>query len=214
MNEQMRRERLENILDAFVATGDTPDSATLEAWIHRYPEYSQELTDFAVSWSLMLSLPPSPSVESVDDESLILRGMSVVQNLLHKQRSIIPSEEVAPMESLLKEGRTHGLSPHQLAQNCEIGNSVLRKLDRRLLIFVSIPLELIEMLGTAIQRRVDDVIHYLQQDPTFAVNTQHRAEQAPQLTPQEDFFDAVRNDPTLNDEQRARWLRLETSNNE
>ena len=82
MNKPNRIERLEDVLDAFVASDVNPNEA-LDEWIRCYPEYEQELTDFAVSWSLMRSLPPAPDAEEVDEDTLVLEGMSIVQNLLH-----------------------------------------------------------------------------------------------------------------------------------
>lgn len=82
---QQERPPLEDVLDAFVASGAGPNSASLHEWIRRYPKYERDLTEFAASWSLMKWLPPSPDAEEVDEKTLVLRGMSVVQNLLHKQ---------------------------------------------------------------------------------------------------------------------------------
>ncbi len=215
MNDQMERERLEDVLDAFVASEGNPSSASLAEWIRRYPQYERELTEFAASWSLMKWLPPSPDAEEVDEETLVLRGMSVVQNLLHRQDQgqAAPSAAVAPITSLIEEGRARGLAPRQLAQAAGIGEIVLRKLDRRLIAFGRLPREaseaLVAALAAALQRGSDSIVRYLQQGPRFAAAAHYRAEQAPQLAKPEDFFDAVRNDPTMTDEQRARWLALE-----
>ena len=84
MNEPMEKERLEDILDAYVASGIGPNSP-LGEWIRRYPDFERELIEFAASWSLMTWLPPAPNAEEVEEERLVLRGMSVVQNLLHRQ---------------------------------------------------------------------------------------------------------------------------------
>ena len=138
MNKPNRIERLEDVLDAFVASDVNPNEA-LDEWIRRYPEYEQELTDFAVSWSLMRSLPPAPDAEEVDENTLVLRGMSIVQNLLHSQPIESASESVVPFESLVAEGRVHGLEPRQLAQATKLGDSLLGKLNRRLIRYASIP---------------------------------------------------------------------------
>ncbi|MCC6630136.1 MAG: hypothetical protein IT340_22375 [Chloroflexi bacterium] len=211
MNDQQERQALEDVLDAFVASGAGPNDASLAEWIRRYPQYERELTEFAASWSLMTWLPPSPETEDVDEETLVLRGMSVVQNLLHKQQqapAIAPTVAVAPFESLVAAGRARGLAPRQLAQAAGLGVSLLRKLDRRLIRYGSIPREAIAALAAAIQREAEAVARYLQQSPTFAAAAQHRAEQAPELAEPEDFFAAVGADPTMTDEQRARWLAL------
>ena len=208
MNKPNRIERLEDVLDAFVASDVNPNEA-LDEWIRRYPEYEQELTDFAVSWSLMRSLPPTPDAEEVDEDTLVLRGMSIVQNLLHEQSRESASESVVPFESLIAEGRAHGLEPRQLAQATKLGDSLLRKLDRRLIRFASIPQDAINNLSNTIQSVPASVATYLQQSPIFVAAMEHRSEQAPVLIEQEDFFDAVRADPTISPEHAERWIELE-----
>ncbi len=208
MNNPQESRTLEDVLDAFVAFGAGPESASVADWIRRYPEYAPELTEFAASWNLMKSLPPAPDAEEVDQETLVLRGMSVVQNLLHgQQQTQAATAPVVPFESLIAEGRSLGLAPRQLARAAGIGDSLLRKLDRRLIRYASIPHEAIETLAAAIQREVETVGRYLQQRPTFGT-AQYRSEQAPELAEAEDFFAAVGSDPTMSDEQRARWLAL------
>ena len=210
MNKPNRVERLEDVLDAFVAFDVDPNEA-LDEWIRSYPEYEQELTEFAVSWSLMKSLPPAPNAEEVDEDTLVLRGMSIIQNLLHEQSRESASESVVPFESLIAEGRVHGLEPRQLAQATKLGDSLLRKLDRRLIRFASIPQDAINNLSNAIQSAPASVATYLQQSPTFVAAMEHRSEQAPVLNAPEDFFDAVRADPTIRSEHTAYWLKLEQS---
>ena len=210
MNNPNGLERLEDVLDAYVASIDGPDGS-LHDWIRRYPQYEQELTEFAVSWTLMEALPPSPDAEEVNESTLILRGMSVVQNLLHNKSLEAASVSVPPFESLLAGGRIHGLEPRQLAQVARLGDSVLRKLDRRLIRFASIPRDAIVGLAEAIQNDEASVSAYLQQSPALAAATEHRSEQAPALAEPEDFFDAVRADPTISPEDTAHWLEIQRS---
>ena len=43
MNDQTERERLEDVLDAYVASEAGPNSASLAEWVRRYPRYEREL---------------------------------------------------------------------------------------------------------------------------------------------------------------------------
>ena len=210
MNKPNGRDKLEDVFDAYVASGADPKDP-LDEWIRLYPEYEEELIEFAVSWSLMKSLPPAPDAEEVDEDTLVLRGMSVVQNLLHAKSLGSASGLVVPFASLVEEGRARGLKPRQLALKAGLGVALLRKLDRCLILFASIPQEVIECLAGIIQSEINRVAAYLQQNPTFATATEHRSEQAPVLIEQEDFFDAVRSDPTIKPEHAAHWLTFERS---
>ena len=210
MSKPIQQERLEDVLDAYVASGVGPNGP-LDEWLQSYPEYEREIIEFAASWSLMKWLPPAPNAEEVDQETLVLRGMSVVQNLLHGQSSESAADPVAPFESLIAEGRARGLEPSRFANAVGLGDSLLRKLDRRLITHASIPQELINGLAQAMQRETTIIVAYLQQGPTLTAATEHRSEQAPKLMELEDFFEAVRADPTISREQAEHWFALERS---
>lgn len=210
MNNPNGFDRLEDVLDAYVASDGGPD-ALLDDWIRRYPQYEQELIEFAISWSLMESLPPGLGTEEINVDTLVLRGMSVVQNLLHGQSLETASARVPPFENLVSEGRAHGLEPRQLAQMARLGISLLRKLDRRLIRYASIPRDAIKGLAEAIQSDEASVSAYLRLSPALAPATEHRSEQAPALAEQEGFFDAVRADPTISPENAAHWLEIQRS---
>ena len=210
MNRPMDQEMLEDVLDAYVASGVGPNSP-LEEWTRRYPEFEREIVEFAASWSLMTWLPPAPNVEEVTEETLVLRGMSVVQNVLHRQSAESSPDSVAPFESLVVEGQERGFEPRRLAHAVGLGDSLLRKLDRRLIAFATIPQELIYGLAQVMGREASTITAYLQQEPTLAARTEHRSEQAPKLMAQEDFFDAVRSDPTIGRDHADHWYALERS---
>ncbi len=210
MNRPMDQEMLEDILDAYVASGVGPNSP-LEEWTRRYPEFEREIIEFAASWSLMTWLPPAPNAEEVTEETLVLRGMSVVQNVMHRQSDESSPDSAAPFESLILEGQERGFEPRRLAHAVGLGDSLLRKLDRRLIAFTTIPEELIYRLARVMEREASSITAYLQQEPTLAARTEHRSEQAPKLTAQENFFDAVRSDPTIGRDHADHWYALERS---
>ena len=123
----------------------------------------------------------------------------------------LPQIPVVPFESLIEEGQEKGFEPRRLAHAVGLGDSLLRKLDRRLIAYASIPQELIDRLSQVIQREATSIMAYLQQDPILAAGTEHRSEQAPKLMAQEDFFDAVRADPTIGRDHAEHWHALERS---
>ena len=140
-------------------------------------------------------------------------GVSVVQNLLHERQ--LESKAVSGVlpDSLLAEGDACGLKPREFARLAGLGDSILRKLDRRLISPASIPREVIEVLARLTRLEPDAVRQYLRKPPTFAHAAEYRAEQAPELEEAEDFFEAVRADPTIEEGHAARWLALEPPTN-
>jgi transcriptional regulator with XRE-family HTH domain len=217
-------DRLQDVLDAYMASTSKPDIAALAEWIRRFPEYEQELTAFTVSWSLTETLPPAQAVQDTTSEDLLHRGRAIVGSILSEgsastiAASMPPSARetttdhgsaVAPIAGLVAEARARGLSANEVAEAAGLSLVLLRLLDRRLIRFASIPREVIDALAQALGREAAVVGQYLQGTATLAQGTSYYAVRPPALAQQQDFFDAVRGDPDLSEDERARWLALE-----
>lgn len=201
---------LEDVLDALVAADETPGPVVLDSWVREYPQFERELVDFMASWTLMNSAASitANQEEQPDEvkanERLMLRGLSIVQNLLHEMSQ---RAETAPrLDSLIGAARAAGLSLHDLARAAHLGEAVVRKLDRRLIRFATIPRQAIGAVADAVRCQAQTVSLYLQQPATFAAAAHYRADRAPQLAEPEDFMVAVEKDPTMTPEDRRRWL--------
>lgn len=200
---------LEEVLNAYVAANSSRSRDILTEWIRRYPQYEYELIEFTVNWSLATWLPAAPDRQEVDEETLVLRGMSVVQDVIHNLKiDQSRADEQSAIGSLQTEGSALGLSLSQLADRVQLSISIVRKLDRRLIHYTSIPLEVTESLAIAIQCSVSRVARYLQHEPTFAPGAKYRSEQVPTLAEPESFFDAIRNDRMIKEEWRTYWMSL------
>jgi DNA-binding LacI/PurR family transcriptional regulator len=216
-NADDRRE-LDDVLTGYLAAGAI-DSDSLDLWIERYPEYEQELTNFALAWMLSESLPVAPDADRVPDTRLVERGMQAVQQLLVTKQHPEPAAVLAGssaadrISGLMAEARARGLRPRQFVQTTGLGDALLAKLDRRLIRFASIPNEVIERIASALQHDLDSVRQYLQQAPSFATTAAYRAEQAPQLAGPEDFVAAAASDSTMSETQRAYWHSLAPDSN-
>lgn len=170
-----------------------------------------------------------------NDERLILRGMSITQSVyfdvkarrsaegavrpaptppsVGELRSATEPDAAEPAASsisgLLQEARRRGSDADTLAVRLGLSVGILTKLDRRLIAAASIPMRILEGIADALDRRLSDVVAYARLPPRFGVGVQHRASQAPELPrTQEDFFDAVRNDPELDTVRRDSLLTL------
>ena len=210
MNRGSKLAELEDVLDALVAADETPGPAALDRWVSEYPQFERPLVDFMASWALMNSAHSTATDEQDRvakefdaDERLMLRGMSIVQNLLHEMSR---RAETAPrLESLLGAATAAGTSLRDFARATHLGEAVLRKLDRRLIRFPSIPKRAIDAVADAVRCQAQAVAVYLQQPATLAAGTYYRAERAPQLAEPEDFIVAIERDPTMTAEDRRRW---------
>jgi hypothetical protein len=210
MDKQNQTPTADDVLDAYVDAVGEPNHADLVDWIRRFPQYEQEITDFTVSWSRIARLPPSDAAQ-VDEETLVLRGMSIVRNLVHthqQQGAGAAQVEVSSISGLLSEGGRVGLKLRSLADAVDMSQALVREIDRRLILLASIPSEAIQSFARVLRCTPEVVTRYLDGPPRFATGVQHRADEAPALAEQRDFFAAVRDDTSLSDERRARWLAL------
>ena len=215
MSNQIEQVELDDVLDAFLATG-APSATALREFIQRYPQFQHELTQFAASWQLSEALPMSPDVQQVSDEMIVKRGFRAVNELLsgrefQVQPAGVPVGSVAqpPVRSLLDEARAQGLRPRQFAAAVGMGESLLAKLDRGLIRFTSIPREAMESIAEALHRDLASIQSYLEaRTPSVAPMAAFKAEQAPEVGQPEDFASAVETDATMSAEQRQRWLDL------
>lgn len=211
MNMAKRKELLEGVLDSFVASGSGPSHAALTEWIRRYPHFERDLTDFVVDWSLMRHLPPSSETEEVDEKTLVLRAMSIVENKLHAIGKRERLEE-SGASGLLAEGRRRGMSLAQIAKRCNLSEGIVRMLDLRLIDPASVHPRVTEQVYRALGASAEYVAALLQGPMRPAAGAYYRATKSPKLPgKQMNFFDAVRADREMDEEQRAYWLALEKS---
>lgn len=229
--------QLERILEEYAASEPGPSRATLPVWIREYPQFAQELTEFAARWQLMEwagddadNEPHGAKANVADEENerLILRGMSAAQSVFYARRAarakqvseaVAASVDRSPhaasegmsaaIDSLIAAAGHVGLTYPALRDRVGLSDALLQKLNRRLIDPLTIPVRVIADLAGAVQQRVESVAAYFALAPTFAIGAQHRANQTPTLPKaQEDFFDAVRNDATLRVSRKDELLAL------
>lgn len=201
---------LEDVFDALVAAQETPGPTVLDHWIREYPQFERELVDFMASWTLMNTAASSTAAQEGEAEEAVkdadpleLRGMSIVQNLLHEVMR--RDEKAARLDSLRAAAKAASMSLKDVARAAHIGDVVMRKLDRRLIRYASIPKQALGAVADALRCPVEAVALYLQRPPTFAAGAHYRADRPPQLAEPQDFIVAIQRDPTMTPEDRLRW---------
>jgi hypothetical protein len=205
MNQNSEQMALDDVLNAYAISDPGPGPASLTAWIRRYPYYERELTAFVADWALVTWLPTPASVQHIDEDALVGRGMSVVQRILHSPAHP-RQEKMLSLKGIVQEAARLKLTPQQLAERTKMSLSLVRKLDRRLIRYSTIPFQAIEALADVIQYGSSVVADYLQGTPILPQGASYRAEQAPTLAEPEDFFEAVRRDMMMSQELRDYWL--------
>ncbi len=208
MSIQEKKRPLEDVLNDYVATEQNPSHKGLKKWIQQYPEYKEELAEFAMNWGLMEHLPRVPMQAEVGHETLVLRAMSIVEDRLHaikehaKMAKEIDTDLLATCKNL-------GLDVFTMAAQCKVSVTIMMKLSKRFVDYSTIPQEVIECIATAIKGSSQAVMDYLRR-PISATGMQFSARSGLRLPKeQENFFDLVRSDQTLGKELQKYWLSLE-----
>jgi hypothetical protein len=212
-------DRLNDILDAYAASSPGPNFETLKEWVNRYPEFELELTEFTIDWRLLHALSPAAQA-TADEETLVLKGMSIVQGLLHARRMQTADGRTAgntaerskissPLSSLIGAADEQGITLDAFAHETGLSVGLIATLNNRLVRVGSIPREAVESVARVLGRSVDAVLAYLRLPPTLSMSAQYKAERTPTAAPQRDFFELVRMDRELTEEQKQRWLALD-----
>lgn len=208
--------------EATTGAGDDASEAArvtrnvLTEFMRRYPHAADALADFAATASIIENSPDRESqTESeslAEEESIVRRGMETAARLLAAHHTSIISEETALLTGLRKEGEAHGLTIQALASATRLTVPMLVKLDRRLIRFASIPRQAIERIGAELGRSFEAIAAYLQGDSQFASQASFRADAAPQMPDQQDFFDAIETDLTMSEKQKDEWRKIKSAN--
>jgi len=189
--------------------------AVLAEFMRRYPHAADALADFAATASIIENSPDTESKREgeslTEEETIVHRGMETAAHLLAARRASLTLEETAPLTGLRKEAEARGLTIQALASATRLTVPLLVKLDRRLIRFDSIPRQAIERIGAALGRSFDAVSMYLQGDSQFASQASFRADAAPQMPNQQDFFDAVETDLMMSDTQKDEWRKISSA---
>lgn len=209
--------------EAVELTGDDEIKAALAAravlteLMRRYPHAADALADFAATDSIIEnSLDTESQTESeskAEEEAIVRRGMETAVRLLAARRAprAPAEEETEILAGLRREAEARGLSIQALASATRLSVPLLVKLDRRLISFASIPRQAIERIGRELGRSFDAVAAYLQGGSQFASQASFRADAAPQMPDQQDFFDAVETDLMISETQKDEWREIRSA---
>ncbi len=211
MSNSFRPGTINQVLDAYLAASEIPSREILSEWIHRYPQFERELIDITVAWIQMRTFPIAEHSNRKDNDQSIQLGMNVVRKMLDEEQASIENQvpQLRSIRSIFAKAFRQGTSRDKLASQLHFTTAVLDKINYHLVRYKSIPLHLIEAIADILNMDILSVAAYLQRPATIPQGVQFKSLQAPQVGSQDDFFDVIRNDPDLTDEQRQYWLMFE-----
>ncbi len=183
------------------------DKALLREWTAQYPAVADELITvdyarFAAGLTLTDALEDGP-----EDPEVVALGA----NVLAARRA---ARAVPPLTSLLGDAAARGLDGPQLAQTLRLDRLLLARLEQRTLDAATLPLALVQQIGTALGRSTSEVAAYLRGGPRLPASAHYRSRRAPSVAaapaygapePAMSFQQAIAGSRNLGAEDKAYW---------
>jgi hypothetical protein len=211
MNSPIEPNTLDEVLDAYMLVSPIPNRDILIEYIHRYPQFERELIDYTMAWMETNHLPSSPEMD-LEDSTFIQLGITAAQQAFHQQEEIKRTN--SSFQSILEEAKLRGMSASQLAIVLNLSILLIRKIDLRAIAYDTIPFEIIQSFSENLERNEREIARYLTLPPMQPITARYKSSKAPKLDEQRNFFDEVREDHLLSEEQRQYWLSKESRDND
>jgi len=206
MNSTNNPNSLAEVLDAYTLALQIPNRAILIEYIHLYPQFEQELIDFTMAWMEAKNSPSTAEMEP-DDSNFIQLGMVAAQEAFHQPGEVKRTK--SSFQSILKEAKLKGLSIDQFASLLNLSTLLIQKIDLRVIVYHTIPFEIIQSFAENLGRNVREIAGYLILPPMQSTTVRYKSSKAPELGKQRSFFEEVREDHLLSEEQQKYWLSKE-----
>ena len=210
---------LEDVLYALSIERPVPNAKLLDSFVRRYPQYSEELTDFAVALVLdaLGDIPTAPEefskeVTAATGSPTVSRAMSRFHSKLHAVRTaskssddagISPERANAPNPFAL-------LSPEDfesVAARLDVTKMFMSRLRDRIIEFSTIPEQFIAETAEALKVPIDTVSAHLASPSGSALSGAefYKADDQPEIIQQQTFEQAV-DSSGLSEKQQKRLL--------
>lgn len=191
---------LNDVLESYAfATPDGNDLAVLEQWMTRYPQFSQDLMNFAAERDL-LQFDEIEQISPAEEARHLELSRQTLQNFL-----VSHSEKIESLTALAKK---KGLKKQEFAKRLGLTVSLVQYLEKRRLKFVSIPEKIIEKTAEILQLAEEKIAEYLKQPPVSATDANFKNQTRPSEIEQKSFAEAVREDQSLSAEEKQKLLSL------
>lgn len=193
---------LEEVLEEYAAA--TPagnDLKVLQVFSGKYPQFADDLADFAAARAVVKHAPEEELTEA-EEAKLQESGLNNLRFALNSLNS------ANTLTSLVETAKTKGLNRAKLAAAIGLSTSLVIYLEKRRLDFATIPKQIITKIAQVLETGEETISVYLKQSPSFAENTSYKTESRPENQPPKNFAEAVREDQQLSAEDKRKLLEL------
>ena len=195
---------LQEVLEEYaIAAGTENDHQILRQMSHKYPQYAEDLQDFAAARAVLKYAPHAEL--SADDEA---KHREIGRQNL---RTILSELNAAPqpaLASLTDAAKAKGLNRAKFAAAAGLSVSLIQYLEKRRLDFVSIPKAIISKVADVLETNAESVANYLNQSPVSTANASFKTDTRPEESAPKSFSDAVREDQQLSGDEKKNLLEI------
>jgi transcriptional regulator with XRE-family HTH domain len=195
---------LQAVLEEYaLAAGDNNNLQILKQMSEKYPEYAEDLQDFAAARAV-IKYAPEPELSASEEARYSEIGL---QNL----RTVLSELNSAPhtaLESLTDAAKGKGMNRSKFAAALGLSVSLVQYLEKRRLEFSSIPTAVIAKVAEVLETGEELVANYLSQSPISAANASYKAESRPEELAPKSFTEAVREDQQLSEVEKQKLLEM------
>ncbi|HMS42127.1 MAG TPA: hypothetical protein PKE69_17980 [Pyrinomonadaceae bacterium] len=193
---------LEEVLEEYAAV--TPagnDLKILQSFSDKYPQFADDLADFAAARAVVKH---APEEELTEEEEAKLQ-----ESGLNNLRSVLSSlNSPTVLQSLVETAKTKGLNRAKFAAALGLSTSLVIYLEKRRLDFTTIPQKIITKLAQILETGEETISVYLKQSQQFAENRSLKTETRAEIQPPKNFTEAVREDQQLSAEEKRKLLEM------
>ena len=197
---------LEEVLEEYAAaTSSGNDFKILRSLSEEYPEYADDLADFAAARAIVRH---APEEELSDEEERRFQesGMKSLRAVLNSLNAVGSAENA--LQSLVETAKAKGLNRSKFAAALGLSTSLVMYLEKRRLDFSSIPQAIMVKIARVLETGEDLVSNYLNKAPDLATGASFKTNaRAEDLAPKS-FAEAVREDQQLSAEEKRKLLSL------
>ncbi|AUW47161.1 hypothetical protein [Rhizobium leguminosarum] len=195
----------DDVLTFLLEEDVTPSHENLLQWIQRYPQFSDDLTNYFAEWAVQAETGDEEIVQS-RSERFVNIGVSHALNLLHARKANAVPSARAQARTLAQFSRAVGLTFASLAAKVRLDEEIVTKLDLCRIPVASIPTVLATMLSELLKVGVEEVWRALSLPPRATSPRALQKSRGPAQVRTESFKDAI-TASAMPPEQKEEWLR-------
>lgn len=207
MSENAKNQNARQVIEAMLMSEEDLNSGAIARWLEAYPQYRQEIIEaaaFSSYFDLFEAENPSPvSSEAIEKDWL------AVKSVLDEFHPVSTTTE--SLSDLRQAAAKIGLERERLLEAVGVSETLMRKIDRRIL--TEIPGAIQEKLAEILRVSLESLQVFFNLPSVLPQKANYKSKNAPQTQPKQTFAEAVKNDPELSDDGKARLLDLVTKEN-